>query len=96
MALREQFAARSVPQRTLKVQRPKVWQGFLLSYEERMRIDHMMGSAMLDDTLCRRLVKDRDTSLMSAFQLSAETQRWLCSIPANTLDELAQEIVLCS
>lgn len=96
MALREQFAARSIPQRAHKAQRPKVWQGFLISYEERARIDHLMGSAMLDDTLCRRLVKDRDPALMSAFGLSAETQRWLCSIPANTLDELAQEIVLCA
>ncbi len=96
MALREQFVSRSAPQRAIKFQRPKVWQGFLLSYEERLRIDQMMGSAMLDDTLCRRLVKERDTALMSAFDLSAETQRWLCSIPASTLDEMAQEIVMCS
>lgn len=94
MALREQFVAHSIPQRSSKFQRPKVWQGFLLSHEEKQRIDQMMGSALLDETLCRRLVNDRDTSVMSAFQLSVETQRWLCSIPASTLDEMAQAIVL--
>lgn len=96
MALREQLPARSLPQRTFKFQRPNVWPGFLLSQEERQRIDRMMGCAMLDDTLCRRLVKDRDTAVMSAFELSIETQNWLCSMSVSTLDEMAQEIVLCS
>jgi hypothetical protein len=96
MALREQIFAHSIPKRTSKFQRPKVWQGFLLSYDEKQRIDRMMGSAMLDETLCRRLVKDRDTAIMSAFDLSAETQRWLCSISASSLDEMAQAIVLFS
>jgi hypothetical protein len=96
MALREQFAARSIPQRALKFQRPKVWQGFLLSNEERMRIDRMMGTAMLDEKLCHRLVKDRDTAVMSAFDLSSETQHWISNMSVSTLDEMAQEIVLCS
>jgi hypothetical protein len=96
MALREQFVAHSIPQRSSTFQRPKVWQGFLLSHEEKQRIDRMMGTALLDETLCRRLVKDRDTSVMSAFNLSADTQRWLCNISASTLDEMAQAIVLSS
>lgn len=96
MALREQFFAHSIPQRTATFQRPKVWHGFLLSTDEKQRIDRMMGSALLDDKLCHRLVKDRDTSVMSAFDLSAETQHWLCNIRASSLDEIAQAIVLCS
>jgi hypothetical protein len=96
MALREQYFAHSNPQRTSKSQRPSVWQGFLLNHEEKQRIDRMMGSALLDETLCRRLVRDRDTSVMSSFNLSAETQRWLCSIRATSLDEMAQAIVLNS
>lgn len=96
MALREQAFAHSFPHRVTKFQRPQVWQGFLLSYEEKQRIDRMMGSALLDETLCRRLVKDRDTAVMSAFELSAETQNWLRSIRASSLDEIAQAIVLCS
>jgi hypothetical protein len=96
MALREQMFAHSIPQRASRFHRPRVWQGFLLSHDEKQRIDHMMGSALLDDKLCHRLVKDRDTSIMSAFNLSSETQRWLCSIRASSLDEMAQAIVLCS
>ena len=96
MALREQYFAPSFPQRSSKSQRQKVWQGFLLNHEEKQRIDRMMGSALLDEALCHRLIKDRDTSVMSAFNLSAETQRWLCSIRAASLDEMAQAIVLCS
>lgn len=96
MALREQFFAHSIPQRTSTFQRPKVWHGFLLSNDEKQRVDRMMGSALLDDKLCHRLVKDRDTSVMSAFDLSAETQHWLCNIRASSLDEMAQAIVLCS
>ena len=96
MALREQYFAHGIPQRPSKSQRPTVWQGFLLNHDEKQRIDRMMGSALLDEKLCRRLVRDRDTSVMSAFNLSAETQRWLCSIRAESLDEMAQAIVLCS
>lgn len=96
MALREQYFAHSIPQRSSKFQRPSVWQGFLVTNDEKQRIDRMMGSALLDETLCHRLVKDRDTSIMSAFNLSTETQRWLCSIRASSLDEMAQAIVLCS
>jgi hypothetical protein len=95
MALREQAFAHSIPQRASKFQRPNVWHGFLLTHDEKQRIDTMMGSALLDDKLCHRLVKDRDTSVMSAFNLSTETQRWLCSISASSLDEMAQAIVLC-
>ena len=67
MALREQLAARSVPQRALKFQRPKVWQGFLLTLEEKQRIDNLMCSALMDEALCYRLVHERDISLMASF-----------------------------
>ena len=72
----------------------EVWPGFLLSTEEKRRIDRLMGSALLDDSLCDLLVNKRDTTVMSSFGLSLETQGWLSSIEAASLEELAQEIAL--
>ena len=73
-----------------------LWHGFLLSVDEKRRIDQLMGSALLDDTLCELLVNQRDTSLMARFGLSLDTQKWLRSIPASSLEELAQEIALAA
>jgi len=72
----------------------ELWHGFLLNAEEKRRIDQLMGSALLDDTLCDRLVHQRDTTVMAQFGLSLDTQKWLRSIQATSLEELAQEIAL--
>ena len=53
-----------------------------------------MGSALMDESLCDLLVNKRDTSIMANFGLSFETQKWLRSIEASSLEELAQEIAL--
>jgi hypothetical protein len=74
--------------------RGEVWHGFLLSSDEKRRIDNLMGSALLDDCLCDLLVNKRDSSIMARFGLSRETQNWLRSIEASSLEELAQEIAL--
>jgi hypothetical protein len=52
-----------------------------------------MGLALLDEEVCRRLLKDRDASLFAAFGLAQETQAWLRSITATTLSELAEAII---
>jgi hypothetical protein len=80
--------------RELNFTRSNIWRGFLLSNEEKRRIDRLMGSALLDESLCHQLVNQRDVSLMASFGLSLETQDWLQSIPATSLEELAQEIAL--
>ena len=75
--------------------RPKnrqVWQGYLLSNDERRRIDNLMGRALLDDSFCQELLHNRSTTLLAEFGLSASTQDWLCSIEASSLSELAQAI----
>jgi hypothetical protein len=72
----------------------EVWHGFLLSTDEKRRIDQLMGSALLDDCVCDLLVNKRDSSIMTRFGLSRETQNWLRSIEASSLEELAQEIAL--
>lgn len=61
--------------------------------EEKRRLDTLMGTALLDETVCKRLVKERDTSLLSSFGLSSETQSWLRAVEAESLTELAQAIV---
>ncbi len=74
--------------------RPEIWHGFLLTADEKRRIDNLMGSALLDESVCDLLVNQRDTSIMASFGLSFETQKWLRSIEASSLEELAQEIAL--
>lgn len=81
-------------QRETYFSRTSIWRGFLLSAEEKHRIDRLMGTALLDDSMCDLLVNKRDTSLMTSFGLSLETQDWLQSIQAGSLEELAQEIAL--
>lgn len=98
MAISRQSTARNTARnsRYSELPRQEVWQGFLITRDEMSRIDRLMGSAMLDDALGHRLVHQRDGALLASFGLSLETQNWLRSIEANTLDELAQAIVLCA
>jgi hypothetical protein len=71
----------------------KAWWNYVLGKEERRRLDHLMGVALLDEGICNRLVKERDCSLLTAFGLSEETQAWLRTITATSLVEFAQAIV---
>ena len=91
MVLRE---LQRTSRRERQFQRSEIWRGFLITAEEKRCIDNLMGSALLDESLCDLLVNQRDTSLMASFGLSLDTQRWLRSIEAASLEELAQEIAL--
>lgn len=95
MPITRQSSARNtaLKPRITELKRPDVWQGFLIPHDEMRRIDRLMGTAMLDDALGHRLVHQRDGALLASFGLSLETQNWLRSIEASTLDELAQAIV---
>jgi len=72
--------------------RKKLWQGYLLTQEERCQIDHLMGRALLDYRFCERLIQHRDVSIFAEYGLSPATQQWLCSIEASSLTEFAQAI----
>ncbi len=61
--------------------------------EEKRRLDNLMGTALLDERVCKRLVNERDASLLTSFGLSTETQSWLKTVEAQSLTELAQAIV---
>jgi len=71
----------------------KAWWNYVLGKEEQRRLDHLMGVALLDEGICNRLVQERDSSLLTAFGLSEETQAWLRTINATSLVEFAQAVV---
>jgi hypothetical protein len=70
-----------------------VWWNHVLSKEECKRLDNLMGLALLDEDIRIRLLKDRDSSLFTAFRLAPETQAWLRTINVSTLAEFAEAIV---
>lgn len=72
------------------------WWEYVMSKEERARLDNLMGIALLDDDVCKRLVTDRDDNLLRAFGLSEKTRNWLHGIQASSLTELAQKLVSLS
>lgn len=61
--------------------------------EEKRCLDNLMGTALLDEEIRKRLVDERDMSLMASYGISTETQDWLRSVEAQSLTELAQAIV---
>jgi hypothetical protein len=71
----------------------EAWWDYVLSKDERSRIDNLIGVAMLDAKVSERLVRERDESLFRAFGLSEETRSWLRTVQANSLVELARAIV---
>src|SRR5678815_4494503 len=71
----------------------EAWWDYVLTKDERQRLDQLLGLALLDQNICKRLLETRDRSLFSKFGLSEATQSWLESVPANTLTELAEAII---
>lgn len=69
------------------------WWEYVMTKEEKRRLDNLMGLALLDDDVRDKLVAKRDRSLYDAFGLSAETQAWLSRLKVGSLTELAQAIV---
>jgi len=69
------------------------WWDYVLSKDEQQRLNHLMGLALLDESVCEKLLVGRDDSLLKAFDLSAETQARLRAIQAESLVELAQAIL---
>ena len=73
-----------------------VWWQHTLSQSERDRLDNLLGLALLDKNVCEQLVVERDPSLLDAFDLSKDTQRWLTNIKASTLKDLAKAVLAAS
>jgi hypothetical protein len=64
-----------------------------LSKDERKRLDHLFGMALLDETIRRRLVDERDESLFVAFALSERTKQSIRKVDAASLSDLAQAVI---
>ncbi len=69
------------------------WWDHVLTHAEHKRLDQILGLALLDETFCRRLLKDCDPEFLAPFNLASKTQAWLRSIKATSLDEFAQKVV---
>jgi hypothetical protein len=69
------------------------WWELVRSKEESKRLDNLMGLALLDEDICRRLLKEHDPSLFVAFGLAPETQAWLRTIKVATLAEFAEAVL---
>ena len=69
------------------------WWEYVLSRDERKRLDHLFGMALLDETICRRLLVERDESLLVAFELSERTKQFIRKVNAASLSDLAQAVI---
>jgi len=66
---------------------------FVLSRDEIQHLDKLLGRALVDDGIYRRLLYQRDETLYDEFQLTDRMQSWLRNVPATSLNELARAIV---
>jgi hypothetical protein len=64
-----------------------------LPVEERHKLDQLLAAAMLDQRTARRLLHEHDETLFTAYALSEETQHWMSSLNASTLNDLALQLV---
>ncbi len=69
------------------------WWEYVLNQDEQQRLNNLMGLALLDTSICEKLLNKHDDALLSAFHLSSETKAWIRSIEAANLAELAEAIV---
>lgn len=68
------------------------WWDHIHEQNEQKRLDSLMGVALLDAEICERLLSGSDDTLMTAFEISAETQSRLRSVQATNLTDLAQAL----
>lgn len=68
------------------------WWNYVRDQDERRRLDHLLGVALLDENVRHRLVNARDEALLSAFGLSESTKWWMMTLPATSLSDIAREV----
>lgn len=69
------------------------WWAYVLSKDEKKRLDHLLGAALLDNRTRQRLVNERDESLLNAYGFSEMTKQWIRAIDAESLTDFARAIV---
>jgi hypothetical protein len=60
---------------------------------DKPKLDRLIGTAIIDDIVYRRLIDERDTTLFEEYDLSPITQAWLSVVHAPSLTELADAIM---
>lgn len=78
--------------RRLAFQCDRELQAYLQGLGEAQRLDYLISIALADEGLCERLLAG-DKRLLSDFGFSASTHRRLAQIKAESLEELAREIL---
>ncbi|MEQ8677809.1 MAG: hypothetical protein RIC84_31650 [Aggregatilineales bacterium] len=68
------------------------WWSYVRNQDERRRLDHLLGVALLDENVRHRLVNIRDEDLLSAFGLSEPTKCWIITLKATSLSDIAKEV----
>lgn len=68
------------------------WWSYVRNQDERRRLDHLLGVALLDESVRHRLVDVRDEDLLTAFGLSDATKWWIVTLRANSLSEIARAV----
>lgn len=65
----------------------------LFSAAEMEKLNHLVGSALIDRKLCNRLVVQRDSRLREEFNLKAATWAYIAALHAPTLEDLCEAIL---
>jgi len=65
----------------------------ILVDEQIKKLNYLLGLALLDDTTHQGFVVKRDSTLMTEHGLSWQVQHWLRSLEAETIEELAEQIL---
>lgn len=68
------------------------WWEYVLNKDEKQRLDNLMGTALIDEGVCGKLLAG-DEKLLQSFGISPETGRWLRGVQASNLTELAQAVI---
>ena len=63
-----------------------------VSGRERARLDRLIGMALVDKEVHRRLIDVRDPALLKEFGLSMDLQSMLLQAPAQSLSALAEAV----
>lgn len=68
------------------------WWSHVRNQDEHRRLDNLLGVALLDENVRRRLVDNRDDELLNAFGLSESTKWWIGTLSASSLSDIAREV----
>jgi len=71
--------------------RKTFWE-YIMRTDERQKLDHMLGIALLDPSFRDQLLNHRNDQLLQLFDLAQDTLDWLHTVQANTLPELARAV----